>query len=203
MPLVLGYHGCDIGTARKLLGGSSFSPSKRKYDWLGAGSYFWENDAVRAYQWACEPRRKFSRPSLVGAVIELGNCLDLTTQVGIEAVKVAYDQFIEMANENGTAVPENMDPPGMPNGDKVIRYLDCAVINHLFDLFQRAQESDPSIQPRTTVRALFPEGGELYPGAGFRAKTHIQLCVRDPRQILGVFRIPEWQRKELKIPALY
>jgi hypothetical protein len=139
----------------------------------------------------------------VGAVIELGNCLDLTTQVGIEAVKVAYDQFIEMANENGTAVQENMDPPGMPNGDKVIRYLDCAVINHLFDLFQRAQESDPSIQPRTTVRALFPEGGELYPGAGFRAKTHIQLCVRDPRQILGVFRIPEWQRKELKIPALY
>jgi hypothetical protein len=58
-------------------------------------------------------------------------------------------------------------------------------------------------QPYTTVRALFPEGTELYPGAGFRDKTHIQICVREPEQILGVFRIPEWQSKELELPSLY
>jgi hypothetical protein len=33
-------------------------------------------------------------PSVVGAAIELGNCLDLTTQSGITAVKLAYDEFI-------------------------------------------------------------------------------------------------------------
>jgi hypothetical protein len=90
---VLAYHGCDLETAQELLGGSSFKPSTKDYDWLGEGSYFWENDAVRAYQWATEPRRKFKRPSLVGSVIELGQCLDLMTQSGIAAVKVAYEGF--------------------------------------------------------------------------------------------------------------
>jgi hypothetical protein len=76
--LVLAYHGCALETAQKLLGGSSFVPSKKDYDWLGAGIYFWENDVLRAYQWAIEARRGFKHPSVVGAVIELGSCLDLT-----------------------------------------------------------------------------------------------------------------------------
>jgi hypothetical protein len=180
-----------------------FQPSTRDYDWLGAGSYFWENDAVRAYQWAIEPRRKFAHPSVVGSVIELGNCLDLTTQPGIAAVKVAYDQFIAMAEKNGTPTPKNVDPVIDSSGDRIIRRLDCAVMNYLFEILQTAQESDPKSQPYPTVRALFPEGDELYPEAGFREKTHIQICVRDPEQILGVFRIPEWQRVELDLPCLY
>lgn len=204
MSLVLAYHGCDLETAQQLLGGSPFQPSNRDYDWLGAGSYFWENDVVRAYQWATEPRRKFVHSSVVGAVIELGNCLDLTTQSGIEAVKLAYNQLIRMANENGDPIPENVDPAMEPSGDKIIRRLDCAVMNHLFDdVLQTVQEPDPKSQPYATVRALFPEGSALYPGAGFRDKTHIQICVREPEQILGVFRIPEWQRKELELPSLY
>jgi len=76
-------------------------------------------------------------------------------------------------------------------------------MNYLYEIAETAQESDTRSQPYTTVRAMFPEGSELYPGAGFRDKTHIQICVRDPEQILGVFRIPEWQRKELELPSLY
>jgi hypothetical protein len=204
LTLVLAYHGCDLETALKLLGGSPFQPSARDYDWLGAGIYFWENDVVRAYQWAAEPRRKFAHPSVVGAVIDLGNCLDLTTQSGIEAVKLAFQQFITMAEKDGVQVPENVDTVRGPGGDKTRRRLDCAVMNHLFDVvLPTVQESDPKSQPCTTVRALFPEGSELYPGAGFRDKTHIQICVREPEQILGIFRIPEWQRMEIELPSLY
>jgi hypothetical protein len=204
LSLVLAYHGCDLKTAQQLLGGSPFQPSKRDYDWLGAGIYFWENDVVRAYKWAAEHRRNFVHPTVVGAAIELGNCLDLTTQSGIEAVKLAYNQLIRMANENGDPIPENVDPAMEPSGYKIIRRLDCAVMNHLFDdVLQTVQEPDPKSQPYTTVRALFPEGSELYPGAGFQDKTHIQICVREPEQVLGVFRIPEWQRRELELPSLY
>jgi hypothetical protein len=203
LPIVLAYHGCDLETAQQLLGGSPFLPSKEDYDWLGEGSYFWENDAVRAFQWATEPRRKFDRPSAVGAAIELGNCLDLTTQSGIDAVKVAYDLFIAMAEETGTPTPKNEDPARDRVGDKILRRLDCAVINYLFEILRTAQESDPKSQPYTTIRALFPEGSRLYPDAGFWDKTHIQICIREPRQILGVFQIPEWQRKELGLPRLY
>jgi len=203
VPIVLGYHGCDLETAKYLLGGSPFLPSRRDYDWLGAGSYFWENDPVRAYQWATEPRRKFKTPSVVGAVIELGNCLDLTTQSGIAAVKVAYNAFMAVAKETGITPPKNIDPAADPRGDKILRRLDCAVMNHFFGVLQTEQEADPKTQPYATVRALFPEGRELYPDAGFWDKTHIQLCVRDSRQILGVFRIPDWQREELDLPVLY
>ncbi len=84
-----------------------------------------------------------------------------------------------------------------------MRRLDCAVMNYLFGIQETAQESDPQSQPYATVRALFPEGSALYPGAGFWDKTHIQLCVRELEQILGVFRVPEWQRIELVLPSLY
>ena len=208
MPLVLAYHGCDLKAAQKLLGGSPFQPSTRDYDWLGAGIYFWENDALRAYQWAAEHRRSFVSPSVGGAVIELGNCLDLTTQSGIEAVKLAYNQFIGMVSLSGEPIPENLDIAKDASGDKKIRRLDCAVMNSLFETQQTVQDLAPvnhlyCTQPYATVRALFPEGNELYPGAGFKDKTHIQLCIREPEQVLGVFRIPEWQRIELELPDLY
>jgi len=34
---------------------------------------------------------------------------------------------------------------------------------------------------------MFPEGKELYKGAGFREKNHIQLCVVNPNCIMGYF----------------
>jgi hypothetical protein len=152
------------------MGGSLFMPSTEDYDWLGSGSYFWESDVVRAYQWAIEPRRKFSHPSVVGAAIELGNCLDLTTQSGIAAVKVAYEGFKSLNQKTGTPLPRNIDPAKDPTGDKILRRLDCAVMNYLFEIQKIAQESDSNSQSFSTVRALFPEGDELYPDAGFWEK---------------------------------
>jgi len=203
LPLILAYHGCSLETAQQLLGGSPFLHSVQDYDWLGSGIYFWENDILRAYQWATESRLNFDHPSVVGAVIELGNCLDLTTQSGIAAVKRAYDEFMETSESDGVPIPVNVDTARNPSGDKILRRLDCAVMNYLYKIAKTEQESDPQSQPYATVRAMFPEGKELYPGAGFRDKTHIQVCVREPEQIMGIFRIPEWQRKELELPSLY
>ena len=64
-----------------------------------------------------------------------------------------------------------------------MRALDCAVINYLH--FAREAEGDPAFD---TVRAAFIEGAPLYEGAGFYERTHIQICVRRPEQILGYFR---------------
>lgn len=121
MALVLAYHGCKLETAQELLDGSPFLPSTQDYDWLGTGIYFWENDVVRAYQWAKEHRERFAHPTVIGAVIELGNCLDLATQTGIEAVKLAHKQFKAVLKKQGPSIPKNEDPAMNRDGDKVKR----------------------------------------------------------------------------------
>ena len=73
---VYGYHGCDESVAKRILEGSDpLSPSYNAYDWLGSGIYFWEDAPERAMQWAVEMKKP--HPAVVGAVIELGNCLNL------------------------------------------------------------------------------------------------------------------------------
>lgn len=80
---VLGYHGCSLDTAKDvLLNKSELTDSKNGYDWLGHGIYFWEGDPKRAYEWAESKVKegKYERIGVVGAIIDLGNCLDLTTR---------------------------------------------------------------------------------------------------------------------------
>jgi len=108
-----------------------------------------------------------------------------------------------MAENTGSPIPKNVDPAKDLTGNRILRRLDCAVMNYLFEIQKTAQETDPNGQSFLTVRALFPEGDELYPNAGFWEKTHIQICVREPERVLGVFRIPVWQRQELEMPFLY
>ncbi len=197
MTLVLGYHGCDFETARKLLASVPFEASNKPYDWLGYGSYFWEWDIVRAYEWA--KNRRPEAPSIVGAVIELGNCLDLTTRTGIQAVKAAHRSYVELQQRTGNALPLNIPAKGTKPEDRALRYLDRAVMDHL-------HESNKAVsygEDFDTVRALFPEGEPLYHQAGFREKTHVQIAVRKQAQIRGVFRVPSNELEELGISGLY
>jgi hypothetical protein len=175
------------------LSGHDFLVSEKSYDWLGPGVYFWEADPIRAFQWACLPWRKINRPSLVGAVIDFGRCLDLTTQEGIEAVKSAHAGLAELHSRTAEPLPENSGT------EKGKRSLDCAVIKHLHRARAKVTESNPSILPYQTVRALFVEGKELYAGAGFHDKTHVQICVIDRKNILGVFRLPAHQQEILQL----
>ncbi len=52
--LVLGFHGCDKSVRDKVVieKGVLLEPSGNDYDWLGGGVYFWENNYVRALDFA-------------------------------------------------------------------------------------------------------------------------------------------------------
>ena len=181
---ILGFHGCDEETKRKLLlGEESLNPSNNCYDWLGSGIYFWENDPDRAFAWAesivKNPNKcvgKINIPAVVGAVIDLGYCLNLFEQESLLLVKESYKMFTK--NTAGP-LPENK------GRDFFLRNLDCAVINFLHQY--RADNSKNGVQEFDSVRAPFWEGNPLYPGAGFREKNHIQICIRNPKCIKGYF----------------
>lgn len=105
--------------------------SDNTYDWLGNGMYFWENSYQRAYDWASN-NPKYHKPAVLGAVIDLGFCLNLTD------------------------------------------YHSTDVLKH-------------NVREYDSVRGVFVEGKEIYPGAAVKEKTHIQLCVVNPNCIKGFF----------------
>lgn len=182
---ILGYHGCDQDIGERLLSGSAFKPSSNDYDWLGPGIYFWEANPLRGLEFAREVSRrkasKISKPFVIGAVIELGLCLDLTTSNGLEWVKIAYESLVDVTRAAHLAMPSN-------STDQLRRNLDCAVVRRLHTILE-AQKA-PAID---TVKGIFTEGAPAYPGSGFREKTHVQIAVRNPQCIKGVFRVPQDQ----------
>lgn len=177
---ILGYHGCSTEVAESVLNYEDFRPSKNEFDWLGAGVYFWEANPKRGIEYYREmqARKKKSHEdeAVVGAVIDLGYCLDLTTSRGVDLVRTAYSGFETSLTKIQLELPKNR-----LGNDKLLRELDCAVINYLHELTSKT--------PFDTVRGIFQEGEEIYPGAGFREKTHIQIAVRNPDCIKGVFRV--------------
>jgi len=124
---------------------------------------------------------------VVGAVVDLGVCLDLTTAFGIAAVRRGYESLRLTHTDYGTPLPANT-PDGMR------RRLDCAVIQRVHAIF-----AESGLPPFDSVRGIFVEGALAYEGAGFYEKTHVQIAVRNPDCIKGVFRVPD---QHLKPPAL-
>lgn len=183
---ILGYHGCDQKVAKAVVAGKSdIKPSQNDFDWLGHGSYFWESDPSRAMEYAewKVSRREFETAAVIGAVIDLRNCLDLTNRRDLELVKFAFN--IYTLNQNSMKLPMAKNKPanGDVTGELLLRYLDCAVINVLHYLNDNSKTNENF----DTVRGMFTEGGPLYEGAGFQVKTHTQVAVRNPRCIKGYF----------------
>ncbi len=186
---ILGFHGCDHVIAERIFkGNTALRASRNAYDWLGHGIYFWENNPRRALEWARQLNRfsnsalpRIARPAVVGAVIDLGQCLNLLDAEFIQLMKQGYRRLLELRGER-REVPANRPLRG--SSDVILRYLDCAVIEMLHSI--RLEEGQSPFQ---SVRGVFVEGPQIYPGAGVHEFNHIQICVRDPRCIKGYFRV--------------
>lgn len=177
--LILGFHGCDQSVFNKILGGQEIRFNKNSYDWLGNGIYFWENSPSRAMEFAENPppNSKIKNPAVFGAVIDLGYCLDLLNYENIQFLKFGY----EALKNSGIPLPTN---GGLIGKDFLLRKLDCAVVENIHQINKLINRP-----PFDSVRGVFWEGEEIYDNAGFKEKSHIQICVRNPNCIKGVFRL--------------
>jgi hypothetical protein len=186
--LVLAFHGCDESIVNDIITGrSTLTQSINKYDWLGHGIYFWDNSPARALEYATflkqnpgRAKKAIKKPAVIGAVINLGLCLDLLDFENLELLKLGY-QILETSHKtSGFKMPDNKTA-GNTN-DLLLRELDCAVIEMLHQV--RKNEDLPMFD---SVRGVFWEGNPLYPNAGFREKDHIQICIKNPNCIKGYF----------------
>jgi hypothetical protein len=179
--IVLGYHGTDLETGLQiLLGKKSMSPSENSWDWLGSGLYFWENDSERAFEYAENVSKntqfataKIKTPFVLGAIIDLKFCLNLTNIGSTPVLKEVYQDLSKYY--------ENLDEkPPQNNGGN--RKLD----NQVFRTIHSSRKIQ-NLQPFDTIRSPFPEGDPVYPTSELRDRTHIQICICNPKCILGFF----------------
>lgn len=110
---------------------------------------------------------------MVGAVIQLGLCLDLTDVNHTKLLWTHYKALRQARRKMGLSMPRN-------KGKR--RNLDCLVINELSDSSER---KGIVFQ---TVRCPFLEGKPAFPGSGILRESHVQIAVRDKSCILGIFR---------------
>jgi hypothetical protein len=183
--IVLGYHGCNTPEAadfgRLLLDGktkiNNWRPSANDYDWLGQGIYFWEHSPERAQEWAGP------NGVVIGAIIQLGSCLDLTDLKYTSLLRSAYQNVAELFEKQGRELPKN------GGRDLKLRKLDCLIINHFVSVMgDKEVGGGETVFQYQTIRCPFEEGEEVFPGSMLKMQTHIQIAVRDPDCIVGVFR---------------
>jgi hypothetical protein len=178
---IIGFHSCDREVGLRIINGKDqLRPSNNPWDWLGPGAYFWEDNPHRALGYAikCASRKqKFSgriiNPFVIGAIIELGKCLNLIEQESIDTVKKTFDLFKKAKEEAGDIMPSNKGAN---------RALDCAVIKYLHETNTRK-----GISPYETIRSPFQEGGQLYETANFTDGLHMEVCVINVKMIKGYF----------------
>jgi hypothetical protein len=185
--LVIGFHGCDLSVCNKLiLGETRMEPSNNSYDWLGSGMYFWENNRLRALDFVTDlmtsraHQTTIKRPAVVGAVMDLGFCLDLLDTEYISRIKASYTNLLASYKSMNLPMPQNRKVGN--STDLLIRDLDCAVIRNL-----HLQRRLNDMKPFDSIRGAFIEGNPLYEKAGFYEKTHIQICICNPNCIKGYF----------------
>jgi hypothetical protein len=178
---IIGYHSCDKDVGTKVLNGQTqLIPSNNSWDWLADGVYFWEQNPKRALDYAIEVaegnqfnKGKIKTPFVLGAIIQLGNCLNLVESESLAVLEEAYDGLKILLNEAGKEMPQNDDNN---------RKLDCAVIRYVHQ--SRKTTGQPAYD---TIRSAFDEGSRVYPGASFASRNHIQVCVINPHLIKGYF----------------
>ena len=187
-PLLL-HHGCDRSLAELVLEGKiSPIPSENKYDWLGPGIYFGVDSPSRAMTWAREKQQKkpeeMAEPSVLGAFAYPGHCLNLTDYGALDELRVAYEKVKLVGESEGGKLPSN---GAKENGIYLYRPLDCLVIKMVHKL-----REESGLEAYDSVYGIFVEGKDLFPGSGFKTKSHAQIAIRNPECIAGYFRVPDF-----------
>lgn len=178
---IVGYHGTRASVAEALvLGRREFDFSRNDHDWLGHGIYFWEHAPQQAWWWAKRRKKKQNwdeEPAVVASMIRLGNCFDLLDPYNLRYLESMHEQFRGVMDDAGQAVPRNYNHR---------KFLDCAVFQYAY----LAVEADGS--PVDTARAVYVPTGKdrrVWARSWICRSAHIQVCVRNPKCILGTWLV--------------
>jgi hypothetical protein len=151
---IIGYHGTRLDVAQQIVSHQrEFSPSNNDDDWLGHGIYFWEYAPQRAWSWATQ-RYKGDTVAVLGAMIRLGNCLDLLEPANAEHVRDYFRKMKREADVAGSKLPRNFNAK---------KRLDCAVFEYTASMFEEKGQAVDTIRgvyvPTSSKSRLWEKSG--------------------------------------------
>ena len=87
-------------------------PGSKRHHWLGQGVYFWKESPSRAQRWAEESKKagRIKQSAVVGAVIHMGNYLNLTEAGHVQLATMAYDVHKQVCKATSVTMAENKGP---------------------------------------------------------------------------------------------
>ena len=188
--LIVGFHVCEKEVAEEMLlyDRNKLKPSKNSYDWLGEGIYFWKNDLSKAIAYGKE--KNIKNATILGAIIYLGHFLDLDHYDDREVLALFCAEMEESYKKHEKVLKENT-----VGSDKVKRERDCEIIEYM----HKSIQDNPDIKPYDSLISTFEEGDPAYKNAIITKGKHIQICIRNPNCIKGIFR-PLKENKAHNIP---
>lgn len=166
----IGFHGTSVEAAQCILS-AGFEVSRNEYDWLGDGAYFFQDAPARATEWA---RQRFGADAaVIGAEIDMEDCIDLLDVHWREQVRLAYTRYSAIFEREGKPLPRQT---------RGAHRLDRGVLNYLV-----AALADRGLRV-TSLRAAFGEGKAMFAGSALLDRAHVQIAVRDPSAIVRSWR---------------
>lgn len=149
--LIIGFHGCDKSAAATLINNpNTIKISDEPHDWLGHGMYFWENNQERAILWAIERQKRkgndIDDAAIIGAVIQLGYCCDLMDSRFTGLLRAYFNLMEEAYKKAALPLPVNKDSPADPHKNKLLRLLDCTVIEYMHARIEEQYKRDKKVK---------------------------------------------------------
>jgi hypothetical protein len=184
--LVLGFHGTIRAHAEDMVKGHFRDPDNKNARWLGRGIYFFDNPEM-AMQWATKRAIKAGdTPAILSADIDLSACLDLTRPVFQSIARSAYRSLSARSAANPRTALPRQKPFELFGAQVRAGYhgdwegygrneLDFAVVEEAFKIAKEQENLTLD-----TARAVFYEGGPLYPDSWFYDAAHVAIAVREP-----------------------
>jgi hypothetical protein len=176
---VVAYHGTSGSAARAILA-EGFVVSANRYDWLGDGTYFFQEvegfpHSGLEHAWAWALRQHGADPAVLRATIELVDCLDLLDHGWASRLRSVHDALAERAKRMGRDLPRQA---GGNHG------LDRLLVNYLVGVLADAG------RPIRSVRGCFGEDERAaFPRSSLFDLTHVQIAVRDATVVVDLERV--------------